>query len=245
MLKNSLKLFNICLVYPHKQNTLKLNIKKLWLSVYFSNNRIIKIKLIKMSKLIFAVWSTNEDKISWINLWLDWLNSWEIISNLNEYQENIWMILKEYFKKEIKINSYKTESWIDDMPTSLQETILWAGNRAINLIDLDVKADYYLWVEWWIEFCDFSKSLLYSVVCIIDKCGNLNIWTSNWLSIWVEDTIRLKKWDDLSDIIKDKHWQIWNWSISWDLSLNKFPRAEQFKIAFKSAMIPFFNKKYY
>ena len=198
-----------------------------------------------MNKLILAVWSTNEDKISWINLWLNWLHTWEIISNLNKYQQNILKILKKHFNKEIIIKSYKTDSNVSDMPNSLQETIEWAVNRALNLIDLNKKADYYLWTEWWIEFIDFNRSLLYSVVCIIDKYWDLNIWTSNWLPIWVEDTLRLREWEDLSDIIKNKHWAIWKGNISGDLSLWIFSRSKQFEDAFKWAIVPFCNTKYY
>lgn len=197
-----------------------------------------------MKKLKIAVWTTNEDKISWIQLWIGSLISWNILNNLDCYQRMIREIIRTKFKKGVMINPYKTESWVNEMPTSLNETILWAKNRVMFLINNWVEADYYIWTEWWTHDI-LDTTLLFSTVCITNSSWKSHIWTSNWIELPKILVEKIKWWMDLSEAFLEEHISIPNWSISWALSVWEFSRENQFLIAFNSAIKPFFNERYY
>lgn len=191
-----------------------------------------------------AIWSTNEDKISGIQLWLDSLKSWEVLKNLNKYQVMIRKIIQKEFWWNIITGSYKTESNVRDLPTSLDETMLWARNRALHLIKNWIKADYYIWTEWWTHDI-LDTTLLYSTVCIINSTWKIHVWTSNWIELSKILIEKIKSWADLSDAFIEEHQSIPVWSISWALSMWEFSREKQFMDAFNSAIMPFCNTKYY
>ncbi len=191
-----------------------------------------------------AIWSTNEDKISGIKLWVESLKSWQIMENLNEYQIMIRKIIQKEFGWDINISSFKTESWVSAMPTTLDEIILWAKNRALNLIENNNVADFYVWTEWWThEILD--RIFLYSAVCIISSFWTFHYWTSNWIELSKRLAQEIKSWADLSDAFIKEHFSIPKWSISWALSMWEFTREYQFMTAFNSAMKPFCNSEYY
>lgn len=191
-----------------------------------------------------AIWSTNEDKISWIKLWLETLKSWELITSLNEYQIAIRKIIQKEFNTEITLDSYKTESWVSDLPKSLDEILLWARNRALHLIRNWIGADYYVWTEWWTHDI-LDTTFLYSTVCVINSSWNMHYWTSNWIELSRSLANKIKSWVDLSAAFIEEHKSIPSWSISWALSMWEFSREKQFMDAFNSAIKPFYNSEHY
>ena len=61
-----------------------------------------------------------------------------------------------YFEgKDIEIIDIKVSSWISDMPTSIEENMIWAKNRALNSKKEISGADFYIWMDtfdfqiWW------------------------------------------------------------------------------------------------
>ncbi len=191
-----------------------------------------------------AVWSTNEDKISGIKLWLESLKSWQIMENLNEYQIMIRKVIQEEFWWDINVNSFKTESEVSDLPTSLRETMEWARNRAIDLIEQWKEADYYIWTEWWI-YTELGKTFLISVVAIISSSWTIEYWKSNSIPISKKEEKNIKAWMDLSEAFKKEHFSIPKWSVSWAYTMWKFSREKQFSDAFTWAIMPFCNSEFY
>ena len=88
-----------------------------------------------------------------------------------------------YFNWEtIEIIDLKVNSEISDMPTSIEENMIWAKNRAINSKKEISDADFYIWMEWWTSFF-WEKTYLFWVVYILDKNGNWHFWFSNMMEV--------------------------------------------------------------
>ena len=70
-----------------------------------------------------------------------------------------------YFNWDIvEIIDLKVSSEISDMPTSIEENMIWAKNRAINSKKEISDADFYIWMEWWTSF--FERNLIFSELFI-------------------------------------------------------------------------------
>ncbi len=157
-----------------------------------------------------------------------------------------------YFKwKTIKVISEKVESWVSDMPLSLEENIEWAKNRAKNtkkLLDSQNKtADFYIWMEWWTTLI-WNNAFLLGVVYIISNSWEEHFWTSNMQEVPKNVQKRLyKNWEDLwpimDEILKVTNTKMWQWAVGYwsDWMLT---REQEFYTAFISAIWPFYNKYY-
>ena len=77
-----------------------------------------------------AIWTIKTPKVEWIK---DWVKLCPYFTDI----ENIEYILE------------KVESGISDMPLNIEESMQWAKNRAQNIKKHWIKADYYIWIEWW------------------------------------------------------------------------------------------------
>ena len=70
-----------------------------------------------------------------------------------------------YFNRDIvEIIDLKVSSEISDMPTSIEENMIWAKNRAINSKKEISDADFYIWMEWWTSF--FLRENLSFLSCL-------------------------------------------------------------------------------
>jgi non-canonical (house-cleaning) NTP pyrophosphatase len=127
-----------------------------------------------------------------------------------------------YFEwKDIEIIAEKVDSWISDMPTSLDENILWAQNRAKNLKKNWINADLYIWMEWWTTEI-WNKAYLFWVVWIMDNSWNWHIWISPMMQVPNEFHRRIyENWEELWPILTEitqvewasqKTWAFWHWS---------------------------------
>lgn len=162
-----------------------------------------------------------------------------------------------YFKnKDIEIIEIKAASDISDMPTSIEENMLWAKNRAENAKKEIKDADFYIWMEGWTSFF-WEKSYLFWVVYIIDKNSKWHFGFSNMMEVpeYFHKKIyyeKLELWPILEEATwvenaSKKNWAFWAWS---DDSLT---RKDQFIFAFMSAIPALINtmncneffKKYY
>jgi non-canonical (house-cleaning) NTP pyrophosphatase len=159
-----------------------------------------------------------------------------------------WVKNSPYFAgEEIEIIPLKVSSGISDMPLSLEENMAWAKNRAENARKELKDADFYIWMEWGTTIIG-DKAYLFWVVYILSKDWEGHFWFSGKMEV---PKIYMKRlYEDrekLHIIEEDLHWMkdlsnkngsFWLWS---DDTLT---RKDQFLIAFKSAIPPFFNKYY-
>ncbi len=152
-----------------------------------------------------------------------------------------------YFKdKDIEIIPLKVESEISDMPISLEENMLGAKNRAWNC-KKEVKADFYIWMEGWTTIIK-NKAYLFGVVYILDKEWNSHYGISNMMEVpeYFRKKIYnegLELWPVLAEATKQENAsKKWGAFAHW--SDNMLTRTDQFVLAFKSAIVPFFNKYY-
>jgi len=179
-----------------------------------------------MEKIKIAIWTQNPAKVKAIR---------------EAIEKCIYFV-----DKNIKIISLKVESWISDMPITIEENMTWAKNRAENC-KKQTKADFYIWMEGGTSIF-WDKAYLFWVVYILDKDSKWHFWISNMME--VPEFFRKKIYDEglelwpvLSEATKEenaskKWWAFWHWS-DWMLT-----RKDQFVLAFLSAIVPFFNKYY-
>lgn len=152
-----------------------------------------------------------------------------------------------YFKWEsIELISKDVDSWISDMPITIQESMLWAKNRAINISKI-TEADFYIWMEWWTSRI-WRKAYLFWIVYILNNKWEWHYWISNMMEVpKIFDKRIYENWEELWPILsevvweKDAHkkgWAFWHWSD------DMITRKDQFILAFLSAIPAFYNKYY-
>lgn len=147
-------------------------------------------------------------------------------------------------------SSHKVPSWVPDMPTTLEELRMWAKNRAHATKWACPEADYFVGMEGGV-YPDYEggEYWLIWVVYIEDRKGQGHFWYSCHLSVphavvtWLFDG----RWRDLEEVVHalwgeasigDKEGSYHAWT---DGMLN---RREQFIMATKCAIAPFFNHYY-
>jgi len=152
-----------------------------------------------------------------------------------------------YFeRKNIELLPEKVESWVSDMPISLNETILWAKNRAINISKI-TDADFYIWMEGWTTLI-WEKAFLFGCICIIDSEWKEHLWLSPMMELpWDFQTRIYDNWEDLGPIMEEISWELnakkKSWAF-WHYTDGMLTRKTQFSLAFTCAISPFFNKYY-
>ena len=152
-----------------------------------------------------------------------------------------------YFKDmDIEIIPLKVSSDISDMPISLEENMLGAKNRAYNC-KKEVEADLYIWMEWWTTMIE-DKAYLFGVVYVLDKNWNSHYGISNMIEI--PEYFRWKIYDEgleLWPVSTELTQETWDRRQTWVFGLisdDMITRTDQFVLAFKSAIVPFYNKYY-
>lgn len=175
-----------------------------------------------------AIWTTRAPKVEGIKQWIKQCPYFDNIDNI------------EYILE-------KVESGISDMPLSIEETMLWAKNRAQNIKKHSIEADYYIWIEggtthiwdkkyiWWVVYVEdnswkwhYGFSPMIEVPSKIEKMlyeDWLELWPIMWELSWNTD-------------IRSENWSMWAWSN------DMLTREAEFKSAFQAAISPFFNDYY-
>jgi len=152
-----------------------------------------------------------------------------------------------YFKwMDIEIITEKVDSWISDMPISMEENMQWAKNRAENISKI-VDADLYIWMEGWTSEI-WNKAYLFWVVYILNNNWNWHFWISNMMEVPEVFHKRIyENWEELWPVLTEitwvesaskKTWAFWHWSD------DMLTRKDQFVLAFLSWIVPFYNKYY-
>ena len=153
-----------------------------------------------------------------------------------------------YFEnpKKIEIIWKSVESWISDMPISLEENITWSKNRVNNLRITWIEADFYVWMEGGMTII-WDKSYLFWVVYISDWI-NWHLWFSPFLEVpkYFDDKI-YNQWMDLWKIQNELVWDDSNNHKNgsfWEWTGDMITRSDSFEQAFLCAIAPFYNKYY-
>jgi len=152
-----------------------------------------------------------------------------------------------YFEwMDIEFISLKVNSDISDMPTSIQENMDWARNRAKNS-KKEVEADFYIWMEWWMTKME-DIAYLFWVVYILNNEWKWHFGFSNMME--VPNIFEKRIYDngeELGPVLTEISWEEGaskkNWAFGhW--SDDTLTRKDQFMFAFQSAIPAFFNKYY-
>lgn len=153
----------------------------------------------------------------------------------------------DYFKwKNIEFITLKVESWISDMPISLEENMDWARNRAINTKN-KILADLYIGMEWWMTKIE-DKAYLFWVVYILNNSNKWHFWFSNMMEVpKIFEKRVYENLEELWPVLSEITWEKWaskkNWAF-WHWSDDILTRKDQFTFAFLSAIPAFYNKYY-
>ena len=140
-----------------------------------------------------AIWTTRNPKVEWIKKWV------------SECLYFNWIDV-EYILESVS-------SDISDMPLSIEETMLWAKNRARNLKKAWIIADFYIWIEWWTTSI-WEKKYIWWIVYIEDNNGNWHYWFSPMME--VPKIVEKKLYIDWLEL----------WPVMWELSWKTDIRSE-------------------
>ncbi|MBS9775307.1 DUF84 family protein [Candidatus Gracilibacteria bacterium] len=152
-----------------------------------------------------------------------------------------------YFEREnIEILPFKVESEVSDMPTSIEENMLGAKNRAFNVAK-EVEADFYVGMEGGTSFFG-EKTYIFGVVYLLDKHGNGHFGMSNMME--VPEFFHKKIYNEKLELgpVLQEATGIENASKktgafgAWSDDI--LTRKDQFIFAFLSAIPAFYNKYY-
>ncbi len=174
-----------------------------------------------------AIWTQNPAKLEAIKSWI------EKCDYLDETTAEIL--------------TASVDSWVSDMPTTLEENIKWAQNRAKNLFDVYEDADFCIGMEWGTSYIQ-DKAYLFGVVYIYDKNMEGHFGVSNMME--VPEVFRRRIYEngeELGSVLEELTWvedaSKKNWAFgAWSDDI--LTRTDQFVLAFLSAVPPFFNKFY-
>lgn len=152
-----------------------------------------------------------------------------------------------YFKDPVEIIWVSAESWVSDQPRSIDETILWAQNRAHNLKDNWNTGDYYIWIEWGIHKI-LDKVYLFWVIYILNNHEESHLGMSSFIEVPAQ----------IAQRVYENNEELWpvQAELCWDADINHkwgsfglwsddtITRSRAFEDAFYCAIAPFFNKYY-
>jgi len=134
------------------------------------------------------------------------------------------------------------KSEVADQPLSYQETLLGATNRANNAKNKYPNADYWVWIEWWLEkrFQDM-KSFAWVVTLSDDR-----IWRGKtWVFFLPKKVIDLiDQWKELWEADDIVFWQSNSKQNTWAVGLltdNIITRTSYYSEAVIFSLIPFKN----
>lgn len=161
--------------------------------------------------------------------------------------EAVREILDYLWLKDVELVNIKAPSWVSEQPTSLEETLKWAINRAKYSIESDPTIDIAFWLEWWVYFSGDRYFIMGRTACI-DRDWELWYGSSNHVEIPKIFWDQVKAWKELWPLtsayfdvenIAHKEWTIGIYTCGYT------PRKESFKTATISALAKWNNKELY
>lgn len=140
-----------------------------------------------------------------------------------------------------------TESGVSDMPLSIDETMRGAKNRADSLFDTGIDADYFVGIEGGVSRFG-EKAYLFGTVYVRNREGEGHFGVSPMIEVpTVVDGLLYVEGKELGPVmgelsgkvdIRSENGSMGAWSE------DMFTRKDEFSVAMKAAMAPFFNKYY-
>ncbi len=164
-------------------------------------------------------------------------------------QDSIKEALKRIGVGNIEIRGYQVNSWVSSMPSSREETMQWAMNRARACFEKDDSIELACWLEWWIYFApDNTKVYMTWAVSIIDKTWYEN--TIMWWDILLPHsfTKELKKWTELAHIMDklrdEQNTNHREWAV-WFFTQNAISRTQAFENIVICCLVPRLHSNLY
>jgi inosine/xanthosine triphosphatase len=149
-------------------------------------------------------------------------------------------------QKQIIYLPHNVESWISDMPLSMDEVMLWAKNRAKNIKSIS-SADYYIWIEWGTTQI-WDKKYIFWVVYIENDSPKWHFGFSPMMEVpSIVEKKLYQDWLELGPVmgilsgntnIRSENGSMGAWSN------DMLTRVDEFSSAFKAAISPFYNDYY-
>ncbi len=176
--------------------------------------------------MIFALSSEKIPKIEGIKLWASECPYLNTIENT--------------------FHAFSVDSGISSMPLDMSDIMLWAKNRAKNLRPL-IDADYYVWIEWGTTRHG-EISYLGGCVYLENIIGEWHYGFSPFIEVppYIEHLLYnegKELWPIMQEIMQWHNVRNAEGSMAaW--SEGMFPRTDEFSVAFKAAIAPFYNRFY-
>lgn len=141
----------------------------------------------------------------------------------------------------------KVSSDVADMPLSLEVTLEWAKNRAMNLRKEWIEADYYVGIEggvWPVS----GKKVLGGTIYIINKAGEGHFGISQVMEVpSIIERMLYEEGKELGPAMEALKGSVHSRSEEGSMgawSDNMLIRKDEFTLAFKAAISPFYNEYY-
>lgn len=176
-----------------------------------------------------AIWTLRAPKVEWIK---------QAVSESPYFSDIIEKV--EYILSSVP-------SDISAMPLDIEETMLWAKNRAQNLIKSWIEADFYVWIEWWTTDI-WWKKYIWWIVYVQNNLWDWHFGFSPMMEVpKLVEKMLYEEWKELWPImwelsgktdIRSENWSMWAWSE------DMLTRSDEFRSAFHAAISPFYNKYY-
>lgn len=147
-------------------------------------------------------------------------------------------------KEKIEYILVEVSSDISSMPLSIEETMMWAKNRAQNIIKKWVEADFYVWIEWGVSPIG-EKKYIWWIVYVENSTWEWHYGFSPMMEVPKKvEKMLYEEGKELWPVMSELSWitniQSQNGSM-WAWSDDMFTRKDEFTIAFKAAISPFYN----
>ncbi len=140
-----------------------------------------------------------------------------------------------------------TASGVSDMPLSIEETMQGAKNRARALLESGIEADYYVGIEGGTSRFG-QKAYLFGTVYVLNRAGEGHFGISPMIEVPSKvDSMLYEEGKELGPVMAELSGKVdirsENGSMgAW--SEDMFTRKDEFEVAMKAAMAPFFNRYY-
>ena len=151
-----------------------------------------------------------------------------------------------YIQDTVEFSTHDADSGISHMPLSLDETMSGAQNRALDLKNKNIEADYYIGLEGGLVAVQ-EKTYLISLAYVLNNNDKGHFGFSPMLEVPQEIHKRIKEGEELGPImgelsgnldLRSENGSMGAWSG------DMFKRDDEFAVAVKAALCPFYNQYY-
>ncbi len=139
-------------------------------------------------------------------------------------------------------------SLVSDQPMSNNETLSWAQNRAMNAAESFISAEYWVWIEWWIEK-QGDEMVSFAWVVILRRNSRM-IWKSKTGTLFLPRKIRdlIDSGKELGHAADEVFWLSHSkhkTGTTWFLTGDVITRSKYYSDAVVLALVPFRNLEIY